>query len=169
MLELRHYRYFVAVAEEGQVTRAATRLHIAQPALSQAIAQLEGHVGLKLLERHGRGVALTRAGELFLEKARSVVAAAAAADTAIASLRRSEGGTIETGFVGLPPMMEAAELIEAFVAANPTAELRFRELPFPGRAGESWLRDVDVALCWEPLARPGFCVHPSARMLWWRS
>lgn len=159
-LELRQYRYFVAVAEEGQVTRAAVRLHIAQPALSQAIAQLEAQVGVKLLQRHARGVALTAAGEVFLEKARLVVSAATAADTAVRSLRRSEEGVIEMGFVGLPPMMEAPDLIEAFVAAHPNAELRFRELAFPSSSAENWLREVDVALCWQPIAYPGFRVYP---------
>jgi DNA-binding transcriptional LysR family regulator len=159
-LELRHYRYFVAVAEEGQVTRAAARLHIAQPALSQAIAHLETQVGVRLLERHGRGVELTHAGQLFLGKARAVVAAATAADTAVGSLRRSEQGVIEMGFVGLPPMIEAPQLLEAFVAADPKAELRFRELSFPYRSGATWLRDVDVGLYWQALAHPGFRVHP---------
>ena len=66
-------RYFVTVAEEGQITRAAKKLYIAQPALSQAIAQLESELGLQLLERHAKGVRLTAAGEAFLEKARAVV------------------------------------------------------------------------------------------------
>jgi DNA-binding transcriptional LysR family regulator len=159
-LELRQYRYFVAVAEEGQVTRAAARLHIAQPALSQAIAQLETQVGVKLLDRHGRGVELTQAGELFLEEARSVVAAACAADKTVDWLRRSEQEVIELGFVGLPPVIEASGLIEAFVTARPTAELRFRELSFPGTSGDAWLADTDVALYWEPVVPPGFRAQP---------
>ena len=69
-----HLRYFVAVADEGQITQAARRLFMAQPALSQAISQLETELGLKLLDRHARGVTLTDAGETFLEKARAAVA-----------------------------------------------------------------------------------------------
>ena len=57
-----HLDYFVAVAEEGQITRAAVRLHVAQPALSQAMAQLESELGVMLLTRHSRGVTLTPGG-----------------------------------------------------------------------------------------------------------
>src|SRR3954454_8501092 len=66
---------FVTVVEEGQITRAASRLHIAQPALSHAIAQLESELGVPLLDRHARGVTLTLAGERFYGKARLAVEA----------------------------------------------------------------------------------------------
>ena len=58
-------RYFVTVADEGQITRAARKLHLAQPSLSQAITQLEAEVGFKLLQRHTHGVTLTPAGQKF--------------------------------------------------------------------------------------------------------
>src|SRR5258708_19235503 len=66
---LRDLHFFVVAAEEGQMTRAATRLGVAQPALSQGIARLEGRVGTTLLERRARGVWLTPAGEVFFERA----------------------------------------------------------------------------------------------------
>src|SRR5437763_1477610 len=69
MLELRQLHYFVVVVEEGQMTSAASRLHIAQPALSQAIAKLEADLGVKLFERHSRGVIPTEAGAAFFERA----------------------------------------------------------------------------------------------------
>jgi DNA-binding transcriptional LysR family regulator len=78
MLELRHLRYFVAVAEELNFSRAAERLHMAQPPLSVAIRQLEQEVGTELLTRTTRDVALTDAGRAFLEGAarlRSSIAA----------------------------------------------------------------------------------------------
>src|SRR5246127_4172439 len=75
-MELRHLRYFVAIAEEQSFTRAAERLWVAQPGLSTQIRKLEQELGARLFERHARGVDLTHAGTLFLERARAVLAAA---------------------------------------------------------------------------------------------
>src|ERR1700751_2145396 len=70
-MELRHLRYFIAVAEEGSLTNAAERrLHTAQPSLSRQIRDLELEIGVKLLERKARGIALTAAGRVFLDHAR---------------------------------------------------------------------------------------------------
>src|SRR5450631_1288758 len=93
----RQLEYFVAVADEGQITRVAAKLHIAQPALSQAISQLETEMGVKLLERHPRGVSLTAAGEMFYPKARAVVDRETEAASVAHSLRRASSGTIELG------------------------------------------------------------------------
>src|SRR5205823_11580748 len=82
-------RYFVTVADEGQMTRAARKLHVAQPALSHAIAQLEAELGIELLQRHARGVSLTPAGEAFLVKARTALAAGTEAEQTAKSLARA--------------------------------------------------------------------------------
>src|SRR5690348_7789147 len=91
---LHHLRYFVAVAEEGNVSRAAGRLRIAQPSLSAQIKYLERHVGTPLFLRHSRGVELTRAGALFLADARKSIKAADAALAAARAASHDEAGTL---------------------------------------------------------------------------
>ena len=72
-MELRHLRYFVAVAEEGNLTRAAEKLFIAQPPLTRAMKQLEEEIGVELFIRKPRGLELTNGGEYFLEQARQIL------------------------------------------------------------------------------------------------
>src|SRR5271169_5699040 len=73
-MELRHLRYFISVAEGGSIINAAERrLHTSQPSLSRQIRDLESEVGIKLLERKARGIALTAAGQVFLDHARLVL------------------------------------------------------------------------------------------------
>src|SRR2546421_10392810 len=97
-MELRHLRYFVAIAEERSFTRAAERLWVAQPGLSTQIRRLEAELGVQLFERHTRGVNLTPAGELFLERARVAIAAA---ETAAATGRDLEEGVIGSVRLGV--------------------------------------------------------------------
>lgn len=118
-MELRHLRYFVTIAEEGHITRAAARLGLQQPPLSQQLRALETELGTALFERLARGVVLTQAGLAFLPKAR---AALAAAGQAIDDARRAAAGqigTLSVGFVtsaALHPLVP--ELIRAFARAN---------------------------------------------------
>jgi len=158
-LSLRQLRYFVAVAEEGQVTRAAAKLHLAQPALSQAISQLEGQLGVHLLVRHARGVSLTPAGEALFAKARLALAAITEADLTAQSLARATRSVLELGFLGPSPMLDAPELFTAFAAAHPDVEISFHELPFPRGSTSAWLEEVDVGICFQPTP------HPDVEML----
>jgi len=98
-MELRHLRYFVAVAEELHFGRAAARLHIAQPPLSRQIRDLEREVGTALFERVPRGVALTPAGRAFLPEARLTLAQAARAQRTAERAARGEIGRLRVGFV----------------------------------------------------------------------
>jgi DNA-binding transcriptional LysR family regulator len=149
-----HLRYFVTVAEEGQVTSAAKRLEIAQPALSQAMSQLESELGLQLLERHARGVKLTPEGEAFLAKARVAVESELEAEREALALASTAHDVVKVGFVGPPPTITAAELFSAFATAYPNAEIAFRDLPFPRGTTRSWLEQVDVAFCHQPDLEP---------------
>src|SRR5208283_4403329 len=97
-MELRHLRYFVAIAEERSFTRAAERLWVAQPGLSTQMRRLEAELGVQLFERHTRGVDLSQAGKLFLERARVAIAAA---DTAAATGRDLDAGVIGSVRLGV--------------------------------------------------------------------
>jgi LysR family transcriptional regulator, hca operon transcriptional activator len=152
-------RYFVTVAEEGQVTSAAKKLDLAQPALSQAISQLEAELGLQLLERHARGVRLTVEGKEFLPKARAAVQSEQDAEREARSLAAGEG-TLEVGFVGPPPTINASQLFSAFQRAHREVEVSFRDLPFPRGSTGHWLGSVDVAFCHRPDLDPTVQVKP---------
>ncbi len=145
---------FVTVVEEGQITRAAKKLHIAQPALSQAIAQLERELGIQLFERHARGVSLTPAGEVFFEKARVSVSATEQALDAVRTMSRAAEAVLDVGFLATSPTVHFPELFAAFRGSYPQTTLSFHELPFPSGAIETWIKDVDVALCFPPKLQP---------------
>lgn len=116
-MELRHLRYFVAVAEEGHVTRAAERLGMQQPPLSQQIKALEGELGVRLFRRKARGVELTEAGRAFLEDTRAVLARVG---HAVATARRTARGEQGRLVIGVPPT-------GPFHPFVPLAVRRFRE------------------------------------------
>lgn len=99
-MELRHLRYYVAVAEECHFGRAARRLHIAQPPLSQQIKQLEEDLGVTLLNRSTRKVELTAAGQRYLERAREILASVDAAGDEAARIAVGEIGRVSIGFTG---------------------------------------------------------------------
>src|SRR5580698_4762780 len=99
-LELRHLRYFVAVAEELHFGRAAERLHLSQPPLSQQIRRLEEILGYALFERTSRSVKLTNAGVAFLERARSTLRKVERDIVETRSVGQGEVGSLHIGFVG---------------------------------------------------------------------
>ena len=125
-MELRHLRYFVAIAEEGSFTRAASRLGIQQPPLSQQLRLLERELGLDLFVRHARGVSLTAAGEAFLADARSMLAAAQAASRRAARVAAGLEGSVTIGLATSAaghPLAPAA--IREFRRRNPQVEISF--------------------------------------------
>ena len=102
-MELRHLRYFVTVAREGHVTRAAEKLHMQQPPLSQQIRALEREIGATLFERHPRGVSLTDAGRSFLADAETILASVEHATVRARRTARGETGRIAVGFTTSAP------------------------------------------------------------------
>jgi DNA-binding transcriptional LysR family regulator len=127
-MELRHLRYFVAVAEELHFSRAAKRLHIAQPPLSQQIRSLEDELGVQLLQRTKHQVQLTAAGQLFLEEARRTLAQA---DQAIQTVQRASRGEIGRLVIGFPTSAAYSvlpDILRAFREQSPSVELVLHEL-----------------------------------------
>src|ERR1044071_6196947 len=101
-VELRYLRYFVAVAEEGSITSASSRLRVAQPALSRQIRALEHEIGVPLLERTSRGVMLTEAGASFAEDARQILAKIESVVATTQARARGTKGEINIGYAPSP-------------------------------------------------------------------
>ena len=132
-MELRHIRYFLAVAEERNFTRAAARVGIGQPPLSQQIKDLESEVGTNLFQRLPQGAELTEAGRAFLEIVKGFPAQAERAVRAAQRAARGESGTLRVGFTG-------SAVFNPVVAG---AVRKFRRVPHvtdPPRAAGAGLR-----------------------------
>ena len=151
-MELRHLRYFVAVAEELHFHRAAERLHISQPPLSQQIRALEAELGVALFERNRRRVELTAAGKSFLTDARAILEATdRAADTA-RRVAAGELGTLSIAFVGsatFSPVLPA--ILRDFRARYPDVGLSLRELQTAEQLAALAEGRIDVGVIRGPL------------------
>jgi DNA-binding transcriptional LysR family regulator len=126
-MELRHLRYFVGVGEEQHFGRAAARLHIAQPALSRQIQDLEEEVGFKLFERLPRGVRLSAAGKLFLQDARRILQEVNEAAGRAGRVARGLSGTLRVGFTENASWRGAVpDSFRRFRERHPDAELQLQ-------------------------------------------
>jgi DNA-binding transcriptional LysR family regulator len=126
VMDLRQLSYFVAVAEEGQFTRAAARVSVAQPAVSAQIRRLERELGEALFHRDRRAVTLTGAGEALLPHARAALAAAERGRDTLASLRGILHGRLRVGVAG-PVDHRLAEALGDFHRAHPAVEISFTQ------------------------------------------
>ena len=130
-MNLKQLEYFVAIAEEGQITAAARRLHISQPPLSYELAQLERELGTQLVRRGPRGVTLTEAGRLLYDRARRILAMATATAREVSSVGRGLTGTLGLavcgGGAGLAPCARLAELARRH--ADVSLEVREGSVP----------------------------------------
>ena len=148
--DIRKLRSFVHVAWDGSITRAAERLHIAQPALSRQLHKLEEELGVALLVRHGRGVTLTQRGTLLLKRAEALIRQF---EEIRHEILTSEGTYTGHVVIGVPPaagLLIAPAVFKLFRARWPNATLQFRE----GVSSllEEWLLDrrLDIAVLHNP-------------------
>lgn len=165
-MDLRQLRYFVVVAEERSVTRAAARLHLTQPPLSAQLARLEHELGVRLLVRHRRGVDLTEAGADLLQHARRLLAGVDAATDSVRRLGEGRVGRLTLSFVSGIAGTVLAPLLRRYHAERPDVVIDFLEdradavvehvrarradlgvvyLPPPG-VGAAYGQDLDVAV-----------------------
>lgn len=126
-MDLRQLRYLVAVAEERSITRAAARLHLTQPPLSAQIARLEHELGVPLLVRHRRGVDLTEAGRLLVERARVVLADVDGAVEAVRRVGQGRSGRLTLAFASATAWVVLPALVRRFAADRPDVAVAFRE------------------------------------------
>ena len=145
-MELRHLRYFVAVAEEGSLTLAAERrLHTAQPSLSRQIRDLEHEVGVPLLKRTPRGVELTDAGAVFLDYARLALAQADSARDAARKVGQAAPGSLAIGFLTGQEMNWLPEVMRIAREALPDADVAVTSMTSPALAEEVAHGRLDLA------------------------
>jgi DNA-binding transcriptional LysR family regulator len=153
-MELRHLRYFVAVAEELNFSRAAQRLHIAQPALSNQIKALENELGVQLLERTRRIVRLTEAGKTLLADARPLLAGAQTAELHARGAQKGESGTIHIGYVLTAANARLASVIKTFRQSYPRVEPDLAQLPTSAQMAALKNRRLDVGFVRPPVNAP---------------
>lgn len=153
MFDFRQLRYFIAVAEELSFTRAALRLHLSQPPLSQQIQALEQDLGVRLLERNKRNVALTEPGRIFLEQARQILAKADEARSQVVAAAAGHSGQLRLAYtmsVSFHPALPQALLRYGQIAPNVRLHLSemYTESQFAallaGQIDVGFVRDVPV-------------------------
>lgn len=159
MVDIRHMRSFIAVAETLHFGRAAERLHISQPPLSRQIAALEKDLGVRLLERHSRHAALTPAGRRFLEDARAVVASFDQACRNARLAQRGELGELSIGFMMHAAYTVLPGLTRRFLETYPDVRVELREV-LPGLLPDAVLTGrFDTGILFDPGPLAGLSMH----------
>jgi DNA-binding transcriptional LysR family regulator len=158
MIETRLLRQFIAVAEELNFRRAAERLHMAQPPLSQAILRLEESLGYPVFERTNRKVSLTPAGSTFLATARQVLAALEEGVAATRRVAQGIEGHLRLSFIHITPYARVLDALRVFRSASPAVQFTLREASTQQQV--EWLEqgEVDIALLRAPgRSTPALC------------
>ena len=162
-MELRHLRYFVAVAEELHFGRAARRLNVAQPPLSQQVRALEAELGVTLLHRTSRRVELTAEGRVFLEHASLVLSQTERATEATRAVKRGEAGRIAIGFVTSAVYALVPGILREYHRKFPAVEMRCHEMT-PARSLHGLRqREIDVAFVRLPVREEGLVATEISR------
>jgi DNA-binding transcriptional LysR family regulator len=150
-VELRHLRYFIAVAEERSFSRAADRLDLAQPPLSQQIRRLEADLGFPLFDRTSRGVRLTRAGEALLPGARTVLQAAEDAKKSAQAAHDGVAGRLSIAYMNSAAYGILPRLLRAVRAAHPDVRVEVREMAIADQLDALVEGRVDVGILRPPI------------------
>ncbi|MGH8446611.1 MAG: LysR substrate-binding domain-containing protein [Solimonas sp.] len=154
-MELRQLRYFIAVAEELNFSRAAQRLHVSQPPLSTQIMNLEAELGTRLFERGNRGVALTAAGAAFVDEARAVLARLEHGRALARQVGLGEAGTLSIGFVSIADYGILPPALKDFRSRLPQVEVQLRELTTDAQIRELRASRLDLGIALGPVNEPG--------------
>jgi DNA-binding transcriptional LysR family regulator len=154
-IELRHLRYFVAVADEASFTAAAHRVHVAQQVLSTQIRQLEDAVGTQLLNRTNKGATLTPAGAAFLTAARQTLAGLDRGVAAARNAARAVSGKLSVGTGSGCENETRTELLTAFERTYPDVEMHLQVFDMTQPSAGLLDHSSDVALLRPPVAAPG--------------
>lgn len=158
-MELRHLRYFVAVAEERSFTRAAQRLGIAQPPLSQQIRKLERQLGVLLIERNSRSVTLTAAGTALLQEARVLLSRADETRRIVRQVGDGEAGALRIGSVSSAFSGVLLKLLPAFLDRYPEVTPVVYEMEATPQLEALAHRSIDVAFLRVSKPHPGIQIH----------
>lgn len=153
-MELRHLRYFVAVAEELNFRRAAERLHVAQPALSAQIKTLEEELSVRLFERTTRSVLLTQAGRVFLQEARGVLNSAAVAEQKVRKAEHGLIGTFRLGIIAPAASPSLARVLRHFHQKFPGVQLSLSALTSAEQLRRLRANELDAGLLRPPVTFP---------------
>ena len=159
-MDLRQLRYFVAVAEERHFGRAAQRLHMSQPPLSMQIKALERELGVGLLERTSRRVALTDAGRVFLERAKAILGAVEEAREVARGVEQGLQGRLEVGFISSASLSLLPPSIRLFRERFGGVELELKELTSAQQIDALYEGGIRVGLVRLPLRAPGIRFEP---------
>lgn len=162
-MELRHCRYFVAVAEELHFGRAAKRLNISQPPLSQQIRSLEQELGVELFRRTKRIVRLTPAGEVFLESARKLLRGAEDSMDVTRRAARGEVGTLQIGYAPGLEIEVLPKVLHRFSRKFPAVDIRLLPLASRDQLEALKQRRIDAGLVMLPASADGIVVRPIKR------